>query len=64
MLAAVTRHAARALGLERTHGTLGVGRPANFVLWNIESPADLAYWMGRRPIAKIVRQGRITIRDL
>jgi imidazolonepropionase len=29
----ITRHAARALGLQDTHGSLGVGRPANFVLW-------------------------------
>lgn len=63
MLAAVTRNAALALGLERTHGVLGVGRPADFVLWNIESAADLAYWMGQRPIAKVVRQGRIRAGD-
>jgi len=59
MLAGVTRHAARALGLQATHGTIGVGRPANFVLWNLHTPAELAYWMGGRPLARIVRQGRI-----
>ena len=31
----VTRHAARALRIDATHGTLGAGRPANFVLWNV-----------------------------
>ena len=59
MIASVTRHAARALGLQATHGALGVGRPANFVLWNIRTIDELAYWMGRRPVAAIVRQGRI-----
>ena len=59
MLAAVTRHAARALGLQATHGTIGAGRPANFVLWDVRVVADLAYWMGQRPVAVIVRQGRI-----
>jgi imidazolonepropionase len=59
MMAAVTRHAARALGLEATHGTLGVGRPANFVLWDIRTCDELAYWLGRRPVAAIIRQGRI-----
>ena len=59
MIAGVTRHAARALGLQSTHGTLGVGRPANFVLWDIRTTDELAYWMGRRPVATIVRQGRI-----
>ena len=62
MIASVTRHAARALGLSSTHGTLGVGRPANFVLWDIRTADELAYWLGRRPVAAIVRQGRIASR--
>ena len=59
-LAGITRHAAAALGLQDTHGTLGVGRPANFVLWDVEDPAELVYWFGRRPACTVVRQGRIT----
>ena len=59
MLASVTRHAARALGLQATHGMIGAGRPANFVLWDVRAAAELAYWMGQRPVVAIVRQGRI-----
>ena len=59
MLAGVTRHAARALGLQSTHGVLAVGRPADFVLWKLRTIGELAYWLGRRPVATIVRQGRI-----
>jgi imidazolonepropionase len=55
----VTRHAARALGLQATHGTLEVGRPANFVLWDLRDAAELAYWFGQRPVRTVVRQGRI-----
>jgi imidazolonepropionase len=62
MLAGVTRHAARALGLQATHGALAAGRPANFVLWNVRAPAELAYWLGVRPVSTIVRQGRIALR--
>ena len=58
-LAGITRHAARALGLQDTHGTLGVGRPANFVLWRVQEAAELTYWFGQRPVRSIVRQGRI-----
>ncbi|MDM0027999.1 imidazolonepropionase [Variovorax saccharolyticus] len=58
-LAGVTRHAARALGLQDTHGTLAVGRPADFVLWQLRESAELAYWFGQRPARTIVRQGRI-----
>ncbi|MDB5828561.1 MAG: imidazolonepropionase [Variovorax sp.] len=55
----VTVHAARALGLQDTHGTLAVGRPANFVLWDLQDAAELAYWFGQRPVKAVVRQGRI-----
>jgi imidazolonepropionase len=58
-LAGVTRHAACALRLDDSHGALGVGRPANFVLWNLQEAAELAYWFGRRATRTIVRQGRI-----
>ncbi len=58
-LAGITRHAARALGLQDTHGALGVGRPADFVLWSLRDAAELAYWFGQQPPRTIVRQGRI-----
>lgn len=57
----VTVHAARALGLQDTHGTLAVGRPANFVLWHVSEAAELAYWLGQRPVRTVVRQGRIAV---
>jgi imidazolonepropionase len=58
-IAGITRHAARALGLQDTHGALAAGRPANFVLWPLREPAELAYWFGQQPPRTIVRQGRI-----
>ncbi|MDH6592216.1 imidazolonepropionase [Variovorax sp. TBS-050B] len=58
-LAGVTVHAARALGLQDTHGAIAAGMPANFVLWNVREAAELAYWFGQRPVRTVVRQGRI-----
>lgn len=58
-IAAVTTHAALALGLQHNHGTIAVGQPANFVLWRVSDVAELAYWFGQRPVAAIVRQGKI-----
>lgn len=58
-LAGITLNAARALGIADTHGALHLGQPANFVLWSLQEPAELAYWFGRRPVHAIVRQGRI-----
>ncbi len=58
-LAGITQHAARALGLQDTHGLLAAGRPANFVLWPFAQAAELAYWFGHKPACTIVRQGRV-----
>ncbi|MGN6578994.1 MAG: imidazolonepropionase [Bordetella sp.] len=58
-LAGITLNAARALGIADTHGALHLGQPANFVLWSLQEPAELAYWFGQRPVHTIVRQGRI-----
>ena len=38
-------HAARALGLA-DRGTLAAGRRADFALWSLEHPRELAYWFG------------------
>lgn len=55
----VTRHAARALGLEATHGTLEVGKAANLCLWDAGSVAELCYPIGAKPPVRIVRRGRL-----
>ncbi|MEO5607055.1 MAG: imidazolonepropionase, partial [Polaromonas sp.] len=58
-LAGITVNAARALGLQDTHGVIAVGKPANFVLWNVREAAELAYWFGGKPVRTVVRQGLI-----
>ncbi|MBY4897248.1 imidazolonepropionase [Cupriavidus sp. AU9028] len=59
VLAGVTVNAARALGAQHRHGRIAEGRVADFALWQVESPAELAYWVGRNPLAAAVRQGRV-----
>ncbi len=58
-LAGVTRAGAQALGLGKDRGVLAPGYRADFVLWNIERPADLAYWMGANPCHQVVKDGQI-----
>jgi imidazolonepropionase len=55
-LAGVTRHAARALGLP-DRGVLAAGLRADFVLWNVQRPAQLAYTMGFNPHLRTVAGG-------
>ena len=58
-LAGVTRSAAAALGLAASHGTLEVGKSADFAIFAIERPAELAYRIGANPCVGRVLAGRI-----
>ena len=57
-LAGVTRHAARALGLQHDRGTLEAGKRADIAVWDIGHPRDLTYWLGRRALAGLLVRGR------
>jgi imidazolonepropionase len=57
-LAGVTREGAAALGLGAERGTLEVGKAADFVLWNIDRPAELTYRIGANPAAQVVKDGQ------
>jgi imidazolonepropionase len=45
-LAGMTVNAARALGLAHSIGTIAAGKSADLCVWNIESLAELGYWIG------------------
>ena len=57
-LAGVTRHAARALGRTESIGTLEAGKRADFVVWDIDHPAELAYRIGFNPCHRVIKSGR------
>ena len=56
-LLGVTRHAARASGLEAEMGTLETGKAAHFALWDIERPAELVYRIGFNPLHRRIWSG-------
>jgi imidazolonepropionase len=56
-LRGATVHAARALGLD-DRGTLEAGKRADFVVWNIDRPAELCYWIGGTLARSVVTDGR------
>ncbi|MFD4838186.1 imidazolonepropionase [Achromobacter sp. NPDC058515] len=58
-LAGATAHAARALGLQATHGVLAAGMMADFVAWEVEHPSELAYWIGGDLPKQVVRHGAL-----
>ncbi len=55
-LLGVTQQAAKALGLARTHGTLTIGKVADFAIWDVSHPIELVYEMGGSPLWKCVKQ--------
>ena len=57
-LAGVTRHAAQALGLA-DRGVLAPGMRADFVLWDVQHPAALAYAIGANPLRASVFKGTL-----
>ncbi|MHB8268768.1 imidazolonepropionase [Bradyrhizobium sp.] len=56
-IAAVTREAARALGLFEQIGSLEAGKSCDLAIWDIERPAELVYRMGFNPLHARVRRG-------
>lgn len=57
-LNAVTRNAARALGLSEA-GTLEVGKLADLAIWDIKHPAELSYRIGFNPLHKRIIGGAL-----
>jgi len=45
-IAGMTVNAARALGLEEEIGTIAPGKAADLAVWDIETLAELGYWIG------------------
>lgn len=61
VLAGVTRHGAKALGHADVTGEIAIGAKADFVAWDIETLAELAYWTGLERCALVVRHGAVTV---
>ena len=45
-LQGTTRHAAQAMGVLDTHGSLEVGKAADICLWRLKHPRELSYYLG------------------
>lgn len=57
-LAGVTINAAKALGIEATHGSLEVGKWADAVVCDITGPAELSYWLGGQLPVTVFKAGK------
>jgi imidazolonepropionase len=60
-LRGATVNAARALGLD-DRGTLEVGKRADFAVWDVDKPGELAYRIADNPCVEVIRAGRAVYR--
>lgn len=58
-LAGVTRNAAKALAIDNKVGVLTKGMQADFCLWDISNPAELAYCYGTNPCIQVIKAGKL-----
>jgi imidazolonepropionase len=56
-LLGVTRHAAQALGLSASHGSIELGKRADLCLWDADHPAALSYAIGGNSLRARLKNG-------
>lgn len=57
-LAAATLNAAAALGLADRVGSLEVGKHGDLVVWDVDTFAEIPYWIGHHLVHAVVQRGR------
>ena len=58
-LCGMTRNAAKVLGMSGDRGVLSAGSCADVVLWDIDHPSELSYWIGANPCDAVVQAGAL-----
>lgn len=56
-LRGICYNSAKALGLEKTHGSLEKDKVADFAIWDINSPVELVYAIGQKSLYHVVKNG-------
>lgn len=60
-LQGVTINAAKALNIADKVGSIEVGKQADFVFWDIDTPAELSYRIGGNACRKVIKKGKVVL---
>ncbi|MEP1741742.1 MAG: imidazolonepropionase [Kangiellaceae bacterium] len=60
-LRGVTINAAKALDWQNKMGSVEVGKQADLVFWDINSPAELSYSIGGNPCVRVIKKGKVVV---
>ena len=60
-LKGVTINAAKALNIDDKVGSIEVGKQADLVLWDIQSPAELSYRIGGNACSTVIKNGEVIL---
>jgi imidazolonepropionase len=56
-LRGMTVNAAKALGKSDSVGSLQTGKVADFAIWDVQQPSELAYWLGGNKAESVIKAG-------
>ncbi len=56
-LRGMTINAAKALGKSDSVGSLQIGYAADFAIWDVQQPSELAYWLGGNKAESVIKEG-------
>ena len=56
-LRGMTINAAKALGKSDSVGSLQIGYVADFAIWDVQQPSELAYWLGGNKAESVIKAG-------
>lgn len=56
-LRGMTINAAKALGKSDSVGSLQIGYVADFAIWDVQQPSELAYWLGGNKAESVIKEG-------
>ena len=62
-LVGMTYNAAKALGLNDSHGRVEVGKQADMVIWDVEKASELNYWLGGNLVSEVIQNGKLAYQN-